>query len=214
VYPVLARLVPTDPRFRELARQTTALLVLAVLPAVLVLALGAPPLVRLLFGPRFAPAAPLLAILGPAAGLDVLQFFLSALLLALDRAGRLLRVAIGTLVVSLILTPVLVHAAGASGGALALAAVSLVGVVGSLVALAPLVGLPLGAGAMKALGAAAAAAALAVLAASDHAWRAGVALGLYASLVLVLRPAPAGLGRRLLRGAVGAPLPAPDRSRP
>jgi O-antigen/teichoic acid export membrane protein len=214
VYPVLARLVPTDPRFRELARQTTALLVLAVLPAVLVLALGAPPLVRLLFGPRFAPAAPLLAILGPAAGLDVLQFFLSALLLALDRAGRLLGVAIGTLVVSLILTPVLVHAAGAVGGALALAAVSVVGVGGSLVALAPLVGLPLGAGAMKALGAAAAAAALAVLAASDHAWRVGVALGLYASLVLVLRPAPAGLGRRLLRGALGAPLPAPDRSRP
>ena len=126
----------------------------------------------------------------------------------------LLGVAIGALAVSLILTPVLVHAAGAAGGALALAAVSVVGVVGSLVALAPLVGLPLGAGAMKALGAATTAAALAVLAASDHGWRVGVALGLYASLVLVLRPAPAGLARRLLRGALGAPLPAPDRSRP
>ena len=214
VYPVLARMVFTDPRFRELARQTTALLVLAVLPAVLVLALGAAPIVRLVFGPPFAPAAPLLAILGPAAGLDVLQFFLSALLLALDRAGRLLGVAIGALAVSLILTPVLVHAAGATGGALALVAVSGVGVGGSLLALAPLVGLPLGSGALKALGAAAAATALAVLAAPDRAWRAGVALGVYALLVLVLRPAPAGLGRRLLRGALGAPLPAPDRSRP
>jgi O-antigen/teichoic acid export membrane protein len=214
VYPVLARTAPTDPRFRELARQTTALLVLAVLPAVLVLVLGAPGLVAVVFGPRFAPSAPLVAAVAPAAGLEVLQFFLSALLLALDRPGRLLAVAAAGLAVSVVLTPVLVHAAGALGGAVALVSVSAVAVGGSLFALAPLVGLPVGSGVVKALGAAVGAAAGAWLARPDPGFRCGVALGLYVAFTLALRPLPAGLGRHLLRDLVGEPAPTPGPSRP
>src|SRR5262249_2828745 len=189
VYPVLARTAPNDPRFRELARQTTALLVLAVLPAVLVLVLGAPGLVAGVLRPpvapppppprppRAPPPAPSAAVRGPAAGLDVLQFFLSALLLALDRPGRLLAVATAGLTVSVVLTPLLVHQAGALGGAVALGSVSAVAVGGSLLALAPVIGLPVGSGVVKALGAALGAAAGAWLARPDPGWRCGVAPG-------------------------------------
>jgi O-antigen/teichoic acid export membrane protein len=163
---------------------------------VLVLVLAGPWVATLVFGAEFRPAGPLLTVLGPAAGLDVLQFFLAALLLALDRPGRLLAGAGAALAASLVLTPLLVRAEGLLGGALALGAVTAVAFLGSLVALAPLVGLPMGAGALKAVGAAAAAGAVGSLA-PDGPWRAVVALVLFGAAALVLRPVPALSARRL-----------------
>ena len=207
VYPVLARTGARDPRFLLLVRQTVAVLLLAALPVVLVLVLAAPWIVGVILGAEFRPTATLLAILGPAALLDVLQFFLGALLLALDRPARLLAAATAALMASLVLTPILVHAAGARGGALAVLAVSAVAVGGSMGALAPLVGWPVGAGAVKVVTAAALAALGGGLVPAPA--RAVVALGLYGAGVVALRPLPAGLGRRLFRGALGTVSPVP-----
>jgi hypothetical protein len=85
---------------------------------------------------------------------------------------------------------------------------------GSLFALAPLIGLPVGRGVVKALGAALGAAAGAWLARPDPGFRCGVALGLYVAFTLALRPLPAGLGRHLLRDLVGEPAPTHGPSRP
>ena len=74
-------------------------------------------------------------------------------------------------------------------------------------ALAPLVGWPVGAGAVKVVSAAALAALGGGLVPAPA--RAVVALGLYGAGVVALRPLPAGLGRRLFRGALGTVSPVP-----
>lgn len=202
VYPVLARTRPTDPSFRRLFVQSTEILLLLGLPAALALAYGAPWLTAAVYGPRYGPTAFLLAVLGAAACLGFLNYFLGFVFLAVDRPGRLLAVAATSLAASVALTPWLVLAFGAPGGAVALVLVETIALAGALVALAPFVGLPFGWGALKAGAAAAGAVAVAGLLPAGSGWRLGAALLVYAGGVLALRPMSVGVWGRVLRGAV------------
>ena len=202
VYPVLARTAGTDPGFRRLTVQTAELLLLLGLAVALALTHGAAWLTAAVYGPRYGPTAGLLGVLGAAACLGFLSHFLGFVLLALDRAGRLLAVAAVSLAASLLLTPGLVHALGALGGAAALVLLEAITLTSLLLALLPFVRLPLGVGAVKTAGAALAGGFLAGLLPAGSGWRLAVALGVYAGGLLALRPVPAGVWRRLLRGAV------------
>jgi O-antigen/teichoic acid export membrane protein len=209
VFPVLSRMDGDDPRFRRLVVQVAEVLLMLGLAVALALAHGAPWLTGAVYGPRYGATAAPLAVLGAAAGLGFLTQYLGFVLLALDRARRLMAVAAVTLTASLMLTPGLVLALGALGGAAALVLLEAITLAALLVALLPFIRLPFGAGAVKTLGAAVASGAVAGLLPPDGPWRLAIALGVYAGGLLVLRPVPASTWRPLFRGAllVGSPPP-------
>jgi O-antigen/teichoic acid export membrane protein len=202
-YPALARLGAADPAFRALAREVLAVLIALGLAVALVLHAGAAPLTRLAFGTAYAPAAPLLGLLGVAACLAFANSFLSAVLLALDRPRRLVTVSAIGFASALVVTPMLVAQAGAVGGSLALLVLEAITLGVSLVALVPLVGSPVGRDAAKMLAAALVAGLLATLVPGAGALRAGLVLALYAAGLLVLRPACATRVIELARAASG-----------
>ena len=205
VYPVLARTSPADPRFRRVVVQTVDLLLLLGLPVALALAHGAAWLTAAVYGPRYEATAPLLAVLGAAACLGFLGQFLGVVLLALDRARRLVVTAAASLAASVLLTPGLVLAMGALGGAAALVLVEAVAVTALLVALLPLIRLPFSANAVKTAGSAAVASLLAGTLPAGGGWRLAVALGAYTAGLLVLRPVPAAVWRQLGPALAGRP---------
>jgi O-antigen/teichoic acid export membrane protein len=207
VYPELARTPATAARFRALTTQALEALLLVAWPIVLGLAVGAPWLVRWIYGTRFLPAAPVLALLGGAVACAMAQQFLACVFLALDQPRRLRAIAALAFATSVVATPALVHAAGAVGAAVAVLLVELVGLGASLFSLGRLGVWPLGRGAAKGVGAAAAGAAVAGLAASAGPARLLAALLAYAAALAVLRPVPGAVCVRLLRGAVGRPGP-------
>jgi O-antigen/teichoic acid export membrane protein len=204
VYPVLARTAPTDPRFRRVLVRAADALILLGFGVALGLAYGAEWLTALVYGARYAPTAALLAILSGAAWLSFLNYFLGFAFLALDRPGRLVGVTAVSLAASAVLTPGLVLAADASGGAVALVLVEALTLTASLVGLLPFVGLPLGVGAVKA-GGAAAVASLAASALPPGGARLGGALLVYAAGVVTLEPVPRVLWAHLLRGGAWLP---------
>jgi hypothetical protein len=122
--------------------------------------------------------------------------------LAIDRPDRLRRVAILTFGVSVLLTPTLVAAGGAVGGAVSVLVVEVVALVASLASLRGLVGWPLGRGAAKSLGAAAVGALAAGLLPAGPIRCLG-GLGAYVGALLWLRPVPGPVWMRFLRGALG-----------
>ncbi len=207
VYPVLARLGGGDPRFRRLVVQTAELLLLLGLPVALALGHGAAWLTATVYGARYAATAPLLAVLGAAAALGFLEQFLGVVLLALDRAGRLVAVTAVSLGTCLLLAPGLVLTLGALGGAVALVLVEAIALAGLLVALLPFLRLPFGANAAKTAGAALVATALAGLLPAGSGWRLAAALGVYAGGLLLLRPVPAPVWRQLWPALAGRPSP-------
>jgi O-antigen/teichoic acid export membrane protein len=209
VYPELARTPLGHPRLRALTTQSLEALLLVAWPIALGLAAGAQWLVPWIYGPGYAPAVPVLALLGAAAACGILQHFLGVVLLAIDRPDRLRRVAALTFTISVLLTPLLVTAGGAVGGAASVLVGELVALSASLGAVRGLVGWPLARGAAKSLGAAAAGALGAGLLPAGPGRCLG-ALGVYVGVLLVLRPVPGPVCRRLLRGALGrASPPAP-----
>ena len=206
VYPELARTPAGQPRFQALSTQAFEALLLVAWPVAVLLAVGASWLVPWIYGPGYAPAAPILAWLGVAAACGILQHFLGVVFLAIDRPDRLRRVAILSFTTSLVLTPILVATGGAVGGAVAVCVVEGVGLGASLAGLRGLTGWPLARGAAKSLGAAAVAAAVAIVLPAG-ASRALGALAAYVGALLVLRPVPGPVCARLLRGALGRPGP-------
>jgi O-antigen/teichoic acid export membrane protein len=138
-YPALARLGPGDPAFRALVRDVLAVLIALGLVVAVALHLGAAPLTRLAFGIAYAPATPVLGLLGVAACLAFANYFLSAVLLAIDHPRRLVTVSAVGFASSLVVTPILVARAGAVGGSLALLVLEAITLGVSLVALVPLV---------------------------------------------------------------------------
>jgi O-antigen/teichoic acid export membrane protein len=203
VYPVLARLGPGEPEFRRVVISAVGWLLVLGAAVGLAFGHGAEWLTARVYGPRYALAAPALAVLGLAAGLGFLSHFLGFVLLALDRPRRLVMVAATSLAASIALTPGLVVTLGAVGGALALALVELVAVTGSLVALIPFIRLPFDRRAAKTAAAALGAVLVAGALPAGSGARLVIALAVYATGLLALRPAPMRAGRRLLRGAVG-----------
>ena len=199
VYPVLARTAPTDPRFRWVLVGAAEGLLLLGLPVALGLAYGAEWLTGWVYGARYGPTASLLAVLSAAACLSFLNYFLGFVFLAVDRPGRLVAVTAVSLGASVALTPGLVLTAGAAGGAVALVLVEALTLTASLVGLLPVVGLPVGLGALKA-GGAAAAAGLVASALPPGGLRLGAAVLVYAGGVVALQPVPLGQWARLLRG--------------
>jgi len=202
VYPALARAAVGGPQFRRLLVPSVELLLMLGLGVALAFAHGAAWVTAAVYGPPYAATAGLLAVLGAAACLGFLSQFLGVVLLALDRAGRLLAVWAVSLGASLVLTPGAVLTLGAPGGAVVLVLLEAIAVTGLLVALLPFVRLPFGDGALKAGTAALAGGLAAGLAPAGSGWRVAVALGVYAGGLLVLRPVPVALWRRLLRGAL------------
>ncbi|MBI3457611.1 MAG: oligosaccharide flippase family protein [Candidatus Rokubacteria bacterium] len=203
VYPVLARTAAMEPEFRRLVVHAVGLLLMLGLPVAVAFYHGAGWLTAWVYGSRYAEAAPVLAWLGAAACLGFLREFLGFVLLALDRPRRLVAVAATSLGASLALTPGLVLALGALGGAVALVLVELVALTGDLVGLAPFIRLPFDRGALKAGAAALGAIAIAGALPSGSGGRMGTALVVYTLGLLVLQPVPVALWGRLLRGAVG-----------
>jgi O-antigen/teichoic acid export membrane protein len=206
VYPELARTPADHPRFRTLATQAFEALLLVAWPIALGLAVGAPWLVRGIYGPSYAPAAPILALLGVAAACGILHHFLGVVFLALDRPDRLRAVAVLGFGTCVVLTPLLVATHGAVGGAVSVLVVEGVVLAASLAGLRRLGVWPCAAGAVKSLGAAA----LGALAASllpAGPGRCFGALAVYAGALLVLRPVPGPVCLRLVRGALGRPGP-------
>jgi O-antigen/teichoic acid export membrane protein len=200
VYPALTR-TPVGAGFRRVFVGAAETLLVLGLGVALGLGYGAAWLTAWIYGDRYAAAAPLLAVLGSAAALAFLNYYLGFVFLALDRARRLVAVAAVSLTVSAGLTPGLVLAAGAGGGATALVLVETITLTGSLVGLLPLVGLPFGRGALRAA-VAALVAGLVGGALPAGAWQLGGTLVVYAGGVVALRPVPVGLVNRLLRGAL------------
>jgi O-antigen/teichoic acid export membrane protein len=213
VYPELARTPPGQGRFRALVTQAFEALLLVAWPVVLLLAAGASWLVPWIYGAGYAPAIPILALLGGAAACGILQHFLGVVFLALDRPDRLRRVAALAFATSALLTPVLVLAGGAVGGAVAVLIVEVVGLGASLVGLQGLGAWPLARGAAKSLGAAGAGAVAASLLPAGPARLLG-ALGAYAGALLLLRPVPGPVCLRLLRGALGRTPSSPPAGSP
>jgi O-antigen/teichoic acid export membrane protein len=207
VYPELARTPSTAPRFRALTTQAVEALLLLAWPVALGLLVSAPWLIGWIYGPRYLAAAPVLALLGAAVGCAMVQHFCGVVFLALDQPRRLRVVAVLAFGTSAVVTPSLVLAGGAVGAALAVLIVELVGLAASLWSFRQLGTWPLGRGAAKSLGAAVAGAAAASLWPAGGPGRLLVALGGYAVALLVLRPVPGSVCRRLLRGALGRPAP-------
>jgi hypothetical protein len=104
---------------------------------------------------------------------------------------------------SALLTPGLVLAFGAAGGAIALVLVEAIGLTAGLVALIPFLRLPFGTGAMKIAAAALGAGVAAMPLPAGGGWRLAVALAVYGGGVLALRPWPASRWRRVARAMVG-----------
>jgi O-antigen/teichoic acid export membrane protein len=143
-YPALAARGPADPAFRRLMRRILATLLVVGVAVALALHLGGAAFTRVVFGAAYAPATPILSLFGVAACLAFANYFLSAVLLAIDRPRRLVTVSAIGLAASLILTPLLVARWGAVGGSVALVVLETITAVASVVALVPLVGWPLG----------------------------------------------------------------------
>jgi O-antigen/teichoic acid export membrane protein len=203
VYPALSRLGPADPRFRPVVVQAVGLLVMVGLAVALALGQGAAWLVALVYGAPYAPAAPGLALLGAAAALGGLAHFLGAVLLALDQPRRLVFVATASLVISVALTPGLVLALGALGGAIAYVVMALVEAAGMVVAVLPYLRLPFDRVALKAAAAALGAGLLASVVPAGSGPRMATALALYVLGLAVLKPWPSATWWRLWRGAAG-----------
>ena len=202
VYPELARTPSGHPRFAALTTQAFEALLLVAWPILLGLAAGATWLVPWIYGPGYARAAPILALLGAAAACGILQHFLGVVFLALDRPDRLRAVAALAFATSVGLTPVLVWVGGAMGGAVSVLVVEVVALAASLAGLRKLGVRPLAGGAAKSLGAAAVGALVAGLLPAGPGRCLG-ALGAYVGMLLVLRPVPGPVCLRLLRGALG-----------
>ncbi len=202
VYPELARTPAGHPRFRILTTQAFEALLLVAWPIALLLAAGASWLVPWIYGPGYAPAVPILALLGAAAACGILQHFLGVVFLAIDRPDRLRAVAALAFTTSALLTPVLVATGGAVGGAVSVLVVEAVALVASLAALRGLGISVLAGGTAKSVGAAAVGALAAGLLPAG-AGRCLGALAAYVGMLLLLRPVPGPVCRRLLRGALG-----------
>lgn len=203
VYPELARTPSAHPRVRALTTQTVEALLLVAWPVALGLAVGAPWLVRVIYGPDYQSAGPILALVGAAVACSMVQHFCGAVFLALDQPGQLRAVALLAFATSVLVTPVLVLKGGAVGAAVAVLVVEGVSLVASLVGLHRLGAGPLGRGAAKGFAAALVGAAVAVLWPAGDGGRLLVALAGYAAALLVLRPVPGPVWARLWRGARG-----------
>ena len=206
VYPELARTLGGSPRFRAVTTLAFEALLLITLPIALGLGVGATWLTPWIYGPGYEPAVPVLAVLGTAVACAMLAHLLSITLLALDRPGRLRAVATATFVTGLLVIPGLVALGGALGAAVAVLVVEGVGLAGSLLGVRQFAGWPLGRGALKGLAAAAAGAMVASFLPAGLG-RLLAALLAYAVALVVLRPIPASVCLRLVRGALGRPGP-------
>jgi len=200
-YPELARSGPGDPAFRRLVRQVVEVLVVLGLAVALTLHAGAAALTRLVFGAAYAPAAPLLGLLGVAASLAFMNYFLSSVLLALERPRALVTLSAIALVSALVLTPALVGPFGAVGGIGVLIALEMISLGLGLGVLVPMVGSPFGRDTVKILAVAAAAALAATLALHPGHLRTGLALLLYLAGLALVRPACLTLGLAIVTRA-------------
>jgi O-antigen/teichoic acid export membrane protein len=202
VYPVLARTPPGSPAFRAATRRTVEVLLLAGWPVTLALALEGQWVATAVFGAAYAPAGDVFRLMAPVVGLAFVAQFLGVVFLALDRPGRLVVLGLVSLAASAAVGPPLAWARGAAGGAVALGVVHAVIVAGAVLGLRPLVGVPVGPGALRGLLAAGVAAGVALLVPAGGPGRLAAALAAYAAAVAVLRPLPGVAWGTLLRDVV------------
>jgi O-antigen/teichoic acid export membrane protein len=116
--PVLAASWPADrARLLRTARLTAELLAIASFGALAFATVAAKPIVRLIFGPEFTPAAPMLPVLGAAFVLICFGYLNGNLLLVLGLQRRLLRISLLALVVNVIGNLILIPLFGFMGAA-------------------------------------------------------------------------------------------------
>jgi O-antigen/teichoic acid export membrane protein len=138
-YPALAGMGPADPAFRRLVRRVLAVLLAFGLVIALALHLGGGTVTRLVFGAAYAPVTPILSLVGVATVLAFTNYFLTAVLLAIDRPRRLVTVSLIGTAATVVVTPIIVAQWGAVGGGVALIVLEAITAVVSLVALSPFV---------------------------------------------------------------------------
>src|SRR5262249_34111560 len=129
-------------------------LLLVALPIALGLAVGAPWLTSRIYGPGYAPAGPVLAVLGAAVACAMLGHLLGVGLLAAGPPRRLRAIAAPAFGTSLGVIPIGAAVAGAVGGAVAVLLAEGVTLAAGLIGVRGLAGWPLGRGTAKGLAAA------------------------------------------------------------
>ncbi len=130
--PALSRAAARPAGAAGAAREAARALVIVLLPPAAALALWAEPVLVRFFGPSFAPAAPVLRVLAPAAILGATGTVLTNLLVAVGGQRTLLRVAAGAAAAMVVLGAALVPAYGAAGAAAAFVVAALAGQVALL----------------------------------------------------------------------------------
>jgi O-antigen/teichoic acid export membrane protein len=101
--PVIAAAWPHDPaRLRRAARQTMELLCIGSFGALAFATVAAEPVVRLIFGPEFAEAAPILPVLGGAFVLICFGYLNDNLVLVMGKQGRRVRIGLIALAFNLV----------------------------------------------------------------------------------------------------------------
>lgn len=124
--PLMAAAWPRDPeRLLRLARASVEYLAMGSLGFLVFAALTAEPVVRFLFGPEFAPAAPALPVLGAAFVVISFGYLTDNLILVLGRQRRLIPIAFGGLVLNVAANLALIPRYGFMGAAWATLATEL-----------------------------------------------------------------------------------------
>lgn len=106
-------------KLNSLFRSTTRLALGASVVIVVILLLASEPLLRLVAGPEFAGAYPLLLILGVAAAVEMIGISFEPALMATGRAGTAFRLRVIATLFLLVMMAILLPAMGARGAALA-----------------------------------------------------------------------------------------------
>jgi O-antigen/teichoic acid export membrane protein len=113
MFPLIASAYKDDlPRMRELIQTATEVLLIATLPFVGLVAVIARPLMRLLFGPAFAPAGPALTVLMMVFAISAFSYVAGDLVIVLKLQRRYIIFALSGLVVNVALNLVLIPAYG------------------------------------------------------------------------------------------------------
>lgn len=116
--PIMSTAQRDDPaRARRVLELALDYLVLASLPAVILALIAGGPILDLLFGAEFVPAAPALPILMAAFVLVALTYPLDNMIIVLGLQRKLMLIALASVVTSLIANPVMISAFGFVGAA-------------------------------------------------------------------------------------------------
>jgi O-antigen/teichoic acid export membrane protein len=128
LFPIIARSEDDPGRLRRTVGTALGGLEAVALPVAALVAIFSPEIVVLLGGHKYAPAAPVLAVLSIALGLSYVNGVYGNALIALGRQRRLFWLASATMVVNLVVNLALIPPLGPLGAAIAVGISEIVGI--------------------------------------------------------------------------------------